>query len=47
MLAEALKKAGVEVTFQVVKGGGHLLMAFIALDGWKQTEDFFAQHLGK
>ena len=47
MLAEALQKAGAEVTFKIVKGGGHLLPAFIALDGWKQTEEFFAKHLGK
>jgi len=47
MLAAALQKVGAEVTFQVVKGGGHLLPVFTAHDGWKQTEDFFAKHLGK
>jgi acetyl esterase/lipase len=42
LLADALKKAGVEVTFQVVKGAGH------GLPGQKnvnRTYDFFAEHL--
>jgi acetyl esterase/lipase len=44
-LAEALRRAGVEVTLQVYKGGGHGGRAFTSLESWKLIEDFFARHL--
>ena len=47
VLAEALKKAGVEVKLQVVKGSGHGGPAFISPESRKLIEDFFAKHLGK
>jgi acetyl esterase/lipase len=45
--AEALKKAGVEVTLHVVKGGGHGDAKFQSPENMKLVEDFFAKHLGK
>lgn len=45
-LAEALKKAGVEVTLQVVKGNGHGGPGFFSPENRKLIEDFFAKHLG-
>jgi acetyl esterase/lipase len=45
LLAAALKKAGVEVTLQVVKGGGHGGPGFISPENRKLIEDFFAKHL--
>ena len=47
MLAKALKKAGVEVTLQVVKGNGHGGPGFNSPESRKLIEDFFAKHLGK
>ncbi len=44
-LAQALKRAGVEVTFQVYKGSGHGGRAFHNPESWKLIEDFFARHL--
>ncbi len=46
-LAAALKKAGVEVTLQIVKGSGHGGPAFQSPENRKLTEDFFAKHLGR
>lgn len=43
--ADALKKAGAEVTFVVVKGGKHGGALFTNAESMKQVEDFFAQHL--
>jgi acetyl esterase/lipase len=47
LLAEALKKAGVEVTLQVVKGSGHGGPGFTTPESRKLIEDFFAKHLRK
>ena len=46
-LAEALKKAGVEVDLRVVKGSGHGGPAFLSPENRKLIEEFFAKHLGK
>jgi acetyl esterase/lipase len=46
-LAAALKKAGAEVTLQVVKGNGHGGPGFTSPENRKLIEDFFAKHLGK
>ena len=47
LLAEALKKAGVEVTLQVVKGNGHVGPGFTSPENQKLIEAFFAKHLKK
>ena len=47
VLAEALKKAGVEVKLQVVEGSGHGGPGFTSPENRKLIEDFFAKHLGK
>jgi acetyl esterase/lipase len=47
LLADALKKAGVEVTLQVVEGNGHGGPGFGSPENWKLTDDFFAKHLQK
>jgi acetyl esterase/lipase len=47
VLAEALKKAGVEVKLQIVEGGGHGGAAFASPENRKLVEDFFARHLGR
>jgi acetyl esterase/lipase len=47
VLAAALKKAGVEVTLQVVKGNGHGGPGFSSPENRKLIEDFFAKHLRK
>ena len=47
VLAEALKKAGVEVKLEVVKGNGHGGPGFNSPENRKLIEDFFAKHLGK
>jgi acetyl esterase/lipase len=44
-LAEALKKAGVEVNLVVVKGNGHGGPGFNSPENRKLIEDFFAKHL--
>jgi acetyl esterase/lipase len=44
-LAAALKKAGVEVTFQVVKGNGHGGPDFLNPENRKRIVDFFDKHL--
>ena len=44
-LAEALRRAGVEVTLQIYKGAGHGGRAFTSPESWKLIEDFFARHL--
>jgi acetyl esterase/lipase len=46
-LAAALKKAGVEVTLQVVKGNGHGGPGFNSPENRRLIEEFFAKHLGK
>jgi acetyl esterase/lipase len=46
-LAEALKKVGVEVTLQVIKGDGHGGPGFGSPENRKLIEDFFAKHLGR
>jgi acetyl esterase/lipase len=43
--AEALRRAGVEVTLQIYKGGGHGGRAFTSPESWKLIEEFFAKHL--
>ena len=43
--AEALKKAGAEVTFVVIKGGKHGGALFASPETLKQVEDFFGKHL--
>ena len=47
VLAAALKKAGVEVTLQVVKDNGHGGPGFNSPESRKLIEEFFAKHLGK
>jgi acetyl esterase/lipase len=47
VLAEALKKAGVEVNLVVVAGNGHGGPGFNSPENRKVIEDFFAKHLGK
>jgi acetyl esterase/lipase len=47
LLADALKKAGVEVALQVVKGNGHGGPGFGSPENWKLIDDFFAKHLQK
>jgi acetyl esterase/lipase len=42
ILAEALRKAGVQVTFETVKGAGH---GFGGPEVMKRVEDFFDKHL--
>jgi hypothetical protein len=44
-LAEALRRAGVEVTLQVYPGSGHGGRAFTSPASWRLIEDFFARHL--
>jgi acetyl esterase/lipase len=46
-LAEALKKAGVEVNLVVIKGNGHGGPGFTNLENRKLIEEFFAKHLRK
>ena len=45
MLAEALKKAGVEVKLQVVKGNGHGGPGFNTPENRQLIEEFFDKHL--
>jgi len=47
LLAGALKKAGVEVTLQVIQGNGHGGPGFNSPESRKLIENFFAKHLGK
>ncbi|MGD0898188.1 MAG: alpha/beta hydrolase [Thermoguttaceae bacterium] len=47
VLAEALKKAGVEVNLVIVKGNGHGGPGFNSPENRRLIEDFFAGHLGK
>jgi acetyl esterase/lipase len=47
LLVEALKKAGVKVTFQPVKGAGHGGREFQSAANRKLIEEFFARHLKK
>src|SRR5438105_15944399 len=44
-LADALKKAGVEVTLRVFQGAGHGGPAFSSPESIKMIEDFFVKHL--
>jgi acetyl esterase/lipase len=46
-LAEALKKAGAEVTLEIIKDNGHGGPGFTSPESRKLIEDFFAKHLGK
>ncbi len=45
VLADALKKAGVEVELVVVKGNGHGGPGFNSAENRKRIEEFFAKHL--
>ena len=45
MFAQALKKAGAEVTFVVIKDAGHGGAGFTSPETMKQIEAFFAKHL--
>jgi acetyl esterase/lipase len=45
--AAALKKAGADVTFIVIKGGKHGGVLFANAQTMKPIEDFFAKHLGR
>ena len=45
LLADALKKAGVEVTLQPVKGAGHGGREFSSAENLKLIEEFFDRHL--
>ena len=45
VLAEALKKAGVEVKLQMVEGNGHGGPGFASPENRKLVDDFFAKHL--
>jgi acetyl esterase/lipase len=45
VLAEALKKAGVEVKLQIIEGNGHGGPSFSSPENRKLIEDFFAKHL--
>ena len=47
IVADALKKAGVEVTLQVVKGNGHGGPGFTSPENQKLIEAFFTKHLRK
>jgi acetyl esterase/lipase len=47
LLADALKKAGADVTLHVVAGAGHGGSAFSTPENWTRIEAFLAQHLGK
>jgi acetyl esterase/lipase len=47
LLTDALKKAGVEVTLEVVKGNGHGGPGFNAPERQKMIETFFDKHLRK
>jgi acetyl esterase/lipase len=47
LLAKALRKAGVEVTLQIVKDNGHGGPGFNSPESRKLIEEFFAKHLGK
>jgi acetyl esterase/lipase len=47
MLQEALKKAGVEVTYEVVKGAGHGGKEFNTPESIELVEKFFDKHLKK
>ena len=42
-LAEALRRAGVEVTLQVYKGSGHGGRAFTSPESWKLIEELLCQ----
>jgi dipeptidyl aminopeptidase/acylaminoacyl peptidase len=45
--AEALKKAGADATFVIIKGGKHGGALFTNAASMNQIEDFFAKHLGR
>jgi acetyl esterase/lipase len=45
LLAQALKKAGVEVMFRIVEGAGHGGPQFTSPENRKLVEDFFDKHL--
>jgi len=45
MLADALKKAGADVTFVVLKGGRHGGALFTDAESMRLVEEFFAKHL--
>ncbi len=45
--AAALKKAGADATYVVLKGGKHGGALFTSPESMKQIEDFFARHLKK
>jgi acetyl esterase/lipase len=47
MLAEALKKAGVDLTLEVLKGAKHGGPEFSSPESRKLIEEFFAKHLKK
>ncbi len=45
LLADALKKAGAEVTLRVIRGAGHGGPAFFTPENRRLVEEFFAKHL--
>lgn len=47
LLADALKRAGVDVTLQIVRGGGHGDHAFDRGKHWRAIETFFDQKLAE
>jgi acetyl esterase/lipase len=47
IFAAALKKAGADATFVVIKGGKHSGAAFTSAESLKHVEDFFGKYLGK
>src|SRR5688572_19028153 len=47
LLHAALKKAGVEVTFVAIKGGGHGGAGFYSAENSRRIEAFFEKHLKK
>jgi acetyl esterase/lipase len=47
MFAQALKQAGADATFVIVKGGKHGGALFTNAESLKQIEDFFRKHLTK
>jgi dipeptidyl aminopeptidase/acylaminoacyl peptidase len=47
LLEEALRKAGLDVTFRPVKGAGHGGRDFSSEENRKLVEEFFDKHLKK
>ena len=47
LLAQALRKAGVDVTFEPIKAAGHGGKGFEEVETFKRVVDFFDRHLKK